>query len=354
MPTWTNGTRGTTAGRVGPTIGGGRPAPGFRHPLGGAVLTPAGKQGVGVPSALIAAPAETDPAFAWAGLASALEEAAITAAQAALRSALIGRSGGVNGSVGTLPPKAIVFPVAFQGIMVAELGGDLVPEVARAAARAVAECWDAYFSGYQVALQFPRLAAVAGPAAPESPCLPKRFSEGCSSQAVALTALGLASAVERGLKRWIDEGLGQGSAYVASQKANRERYMAEWHPVQPAYPWQVVTEQELKARDAQRAFPINQNFIRTLNASGYQVATEIRFQALQFGTRFAARFNFFAQTAMITNVMGSGSNPAFSPRSPIGPVVNGSMRAAPGFITGLGAFQVDGSAIPGASRAGSK
>jgi hypothetical protein len=357
MPTWTNGTTGTVAGRVGPMIGGRQPAPGARTTAPGVsanpgfLLTPAGKQAVGAATDLFTAPAETDPGFAWAGLAAALEAAANTAAHTALRSAMIVRSGVVNGSVGMLPPRAITFPVPFQGMLDAELRGELLPQVASAAARTVAECWDAYFSGFQVALQFPRLAAVAGPVAPESPCVPKRLSDGFSNQAVAMTAVGLASALERGLKPWIEQGRAQASAYVAGQKASRERYMAEWHPVINLYPF-LNSDQEVKARNAGWAFPIDPDVIRNLNLDGDRVATEIRFQILQFATRFAARFNHFVRTAMITNVMGSGPNPAFNPRNPIGPVANGWMRAAAGFITGHGAFQMDGSAFVGVKRPG--
>jgi len=123
----------------------------------------------------------------WTAWSKATKDAARQAAKDWLKRSLV-LNVVINGPTGTLKPGGLRSASDFRSTMAARLIQNGVPiQVATAFSEPVAQAWNAWFEGYQVQLSYPTFAAVAGPSAPITPCIPQPLKAGRSFNAHRLT-----------------------------------------------------------------------------------------------------------------------------------------------------------------------
>ncbi|MGH9140836.1 MAG: hypothetical protein ACRD2I_06805 [Vicinamibacterales bacterium] len=125
----------------------------------------------------------------------------------------------INGPTGTLRPGGLRSSSDFRSTMVSRMSKSGVPmDVAAAFSDSLAQAWNAWFEGYQVQLSYPTFAAVPGPMAPVTPCLPQPVKAGASLNAHRLTPALLQTEITTKLGK-------AGTDRSASQAANE---FAKW------------------------------------------------------------------------------------------------------------------------------
>jgi hypothetical protein len=128
-----------------------------------------------------------DASTQWTAWSKAAKDAARLAAKDWLKRSVV-LNVVINGPTGMLKPGGLRSTSDFRSTMVSRMSQSGVPmNVAAAFSESLAQAWNAWFEGYQVQLSYPTFAAVPGPSAPTTPCIPQPLRAGASLNAHRLT-----------------------------------------------------------------------------------------------------------------------------------------------------------------------
>ncbi len=120
----------------------------------------------------------------------------------------------INGPTGTVKPGGLRSRSDFRTTMVSRMTqSGAPPQVIAAFSGPLARAWNAWFEGYQVQLKYPSFAAVPGPAAPPTPCIPQPMKAGASLNAHRLTSVALEREIRAALGKTVMEDRASESVY---------------------------------------------------------------------------------------------------------------------------------------------
>lgn len=148
----------------------------------------------------------SDPAPDWLSFGNAAKKATADAASEFLRGTFVLSRGAIGGATGLLSPGSLRDAGTFERRLIEKMIDQQVPEpLAKAWAAGVSECWNAWFTGYRIVLQFPHLASGSTPEVREGVNIPAPIFDGKSSGEFRMSAVGLWTCLRRKLGAQLEE-----------------------------------------------------------------------------------------------------------------------------------------------------